>query len=232
MVRPARESEPFREIRYMAAPSTSRAAPRATSAAALDGPVCGRVGGVSICSNTKASSVADDEGTVVLETTVVELVAVDEVVGPVALVVELAAVDEVVGPVLEVEVVELPPVVEVVPAEVVEVVELPLVVEVAGAEVDVVEVAPVVEVVEGAVVLVVDVGGGVDVEGATLVVVLGGVGATTVMTFESVDPFPGSTRSSFHCVARACVTKAQNAPVASVVTVKGPNRSSVALSVA
>ncbi len=89
-------------------------------------------------------------------------------------------------------------------------------------------VEPATVVVDPATVVVV---AGAVVVGASVVVGPGG-GASTVITFESVNPEPGSTRSIFHCVARARRTSWQKSPLAFVVTTNGPNRSPVFMSVA
>ncbi len=76
------------------------------------------------------------------------------------------------------------------------------------------------------------VGAGVVVVGVVAGLVVDGVDGYTQITLESVKPLPGSIRSIFHWVSRAAFTRAQNAPSALVVTVKGPNVSSARLSVA
>ncbi len=74
---------------------------------------------------------------------------------------------------------------------------------------------------------------GVVVTGEVVVgTVVGGGDGLTRTTLESVDPFPGSTRSIFQRVARALTTCSQNAPLLFVVTTNGPTRSPVFMSVA
>jgi hypothetical protein len=211
--------------------------PRVASQGVSTAPVTGKAGVAGIWTMTKASTSVPSGGTVVEVVVVLDVVVVVVVVGALVVVLVGAVVVVVLEGVVVVVVpgvlVVVGPLVVVVDGLVV-VVDVGVVVEV-GVVVVVVEVAVVVVVDGGAVVVVVEVGTVdvvVDVE-AVVVVVVGGVGGgSTVMTLESVEPLPGSTRSIFHWVARAFSTRAQNAPVASVVRTKGPNTSLVALSVA